>query len=95
MKTLPSYIEIRHDSFKGWLLICRACSIREPYAKFWPASYAAHAHADVHEAEEQGDGPTVPAVAEDPRRLKIAVRVADRCKRSQAGSRSGSAWGWS
>jgi hypothetical protein len=70
VKILPRYIELRHDSFQGWLLICRACSIRESYARFWPASYAAHAHADMHEAEEegQGDAPTVDALAEDLRR---------------------------
>ena len=70
MKILPRYIELRRDSFQHWLLICRACGIKESYRSFWPASYAAHAHGEMHEAEEegQGDGPTVPALAEDPHR---------------------------
>jgi hypothetical protein len=54
VKLLPRYIELRRDSVKGWLLVCRACSIRESYSSFWPASRAAHEHADMHEAEEEG-----------------------------------------
>jgi hypothetical protein len=60
VKILPRYIELRRDSFQSWLLVCRACGIKESYRSFWPASYAAHAHGDMHEAEEDGPAPTDP-----------------------------------
>jgi hypothetical protein len=50
-RTLPPYIELRRERItESWFLLCRACGIKETYDKFWPASYAAHAHADLHEA---------------------------------------------
>jgi hypothetical protein len=53
MRTLPKYIEFRRDRItSSWHLVCRACGIKESYANFWPASNAAWAHADLHEAEE-------------------------------------------
>jgi hypothetical protein len=55
MRTLPLYIEFRRDRItSSWHLVCRACGIKESYRSFWPASHAAHAHADLHEAEEEG-----------------------------------------
>jgi len=56
---LPEWIELRRDRITGsWMLLCRACGIRESYAKFWPASRAAQDHADVHlqEQDEQRAG---------------------------------------
>ena len=51
-RLLPAWIELRRERItSSWLLVCRACGIKETYAKFWPASYAAHEHADMH-AEE-------------------------------------------
>ena len=51
-RTLPAYIELRRDRItSSWRLICRACGIKETYAQFWPASRAAHDHADMHAAE--------------------------------------------
>ena len=52
VRILPVWIELRRDRLtSSWLLICRACGIKERYDKFWPASYAAHEHADMHAAE--------------------------------------------
>ena len=68
MRTLPKYIEFRRDTMAGaWFLVCRACGIKESYRSFWPASYAAHAHADMHEAEEEGEAaPMDPQVGTGP-----------------------------
>jgi hypothetical protein len=55
MRLLPKYIEIRRDRITGsWSMICRACGVKEAFGNFWPASRAAHDHADFHEAEEEG-----------------------------------------
>ena len=52
-RTLPRYIELRRDRITGsWRMVCRACGVKEESGNFWPASRAAHNHADFHEAEE-------------------------------------------
>jgi hypothetical protein len=61
-RVLPRYIELRRDRVaSSWFLVCRACGIKEHHANFWPASRAAHDHADFHEAEE--DPPVTSAEA--------------------------------
>lgn len=55
MRKLPEWIEFRRDRITGsWRWTCRACGIIETFNKFWPASAAAHEHAEMHLAEEEG-----------------------------------------
>jgi hypothetical protein len=47
VKLLPAFIELRRKPGGGaWFMICKVCGIRQEYPDFWPASGAAHDHAD-------------------------------------------------
>lgn len=52
-RTLPAWIEVRRDRVsQSWILLCRACGVKESYHDFWIVSRAAFDHADMHNQEQ-------------------------------------------
>lgn len=55
---LTPFARLRRDSFKGWVLECDRCRIREYYLNFWAASRLLTEHlAACHPEEQEAPAP--------------------------------------